>query len=1364
MKKTGLTFAVVMVMIMTGSLKGVVRQVPVPYATIQAAINDCNDGDIVRIANGTYTGEGNRDIDFDGKAITVESENGYLNCGIDCGGSASEPHRGFIFQNNEGPNSVVSGLTIMNGYADWGGAIYCIWGSPTITDCRIILNTAVYDGGAIYGGDGPINNCGIGSNTAGSDGGGLARCDGTISNCIIRGNTATGGSSPSGGGLYRCDGTISNCLISNNHADSYGGGLSRCDGTISNCKITNNTAGDYGGGVEECGGLVINCTIVENTATTNGNALSSCHGAISNCIIWDNGSSDKVLFWSSIPLYSCVQGGSDGTGCTGNNPLFVDPGLDDYRLNPGSPCINTGKFAYCMSLPCSDLDGNLRNVGLEIDMGCYEYKTTSGLDSDGDWLEDSSEPGYENDPDRDSDGLVDGIELMLGTNLFNPDPPIDWNVPSPNTPTIQKALFFSREGEQITVQTGTYKENILIGGRNIILKSTNPDNPSVVSATNIDADTDNNAGTANGRVVAFLGTENANCQILGLRIINGDDVMGGGIYGAGTLAGIIDCMIDENNSQDRGGGVYDCDGEISNCSVVNNTSSKGGGLCRCDGQINFCSFSYNDASTGGAMADCQGTINNGFIQYNSANYGGALYNCDGTIINTDVNENTAAYNGGGLYDCDGIISLCTILDNTADENGGGLFQCQATISTCAIIGNTASTGQGGGLYFEQDSTAEITNCTITENMADVQGGSGIHCDDSDLTVTNCTISGNGQDSYGGAGFWCRNDSYATVHNCIISHNNNNYYQFVCNTGSTADVSYSDIWDWSSWPGEGNMNRDPCFVSVIGGDFHLADNSPCINTADPCDDYSGQLDMDHQPRLIGPRVDMGSDEVMFYYTLTIPATCGGTTDPAPMTQIYSGGSPIEVTAVPSAYCPFELDHWKLDGADADPNNPYSIVMNADHVLYPVFTLTGPTCWQIVTVDSNDDVGFDTSVALDNGDNPHISYYDDANGDLKYAYYDDGWHTETVDSDGDVGLYTSIATDSNNNPHISYLDATNVNLKYACYDPCVGWNIETADNNSNVGEYTSIAIDSNDNPHISYLDTTNWVLKYTYYDPCNGWNIETVGGDSVGGYSSIALDSNDNPHISYYSSGNLKYACKDGTWFTETADSNASVGWYSSIATDSNDNPHISYYDAANNDLKYARKDGTWNVEIVDSDGDVGQYNCLALDSNDRPHISYHRWTGGALKYARKDSVWYTEIVDSDYAAGEYTSIALDTGNVPHISYYFLFMTGNLKFATPDYDGDDVAVYTDKCPDIYDPNQIDADLDGIGDLCECYAANVDGADPVDFEDFAELAFDWLLTGSGLVGDTDGNGTVDFWDVAQLAQQWLCDCHQPVESCCP
>jgi hypothetical protein len=88
----------------------------------------------------------------------------------------------------------------------------------------------------------------------------------------------------------------------------------------------------------------------------------------------------------------------------------------------------------------------------------------------------------------------------------------------------------------------------------------------------------------------------------------------------------------------------------------------------------------------------------------------------------------------------------------------------------------------------------------------------------------------------------------------------------------------------------------------------------------------------------------------------------------------------------------------------------------------------------------------------------------------------WATEIVDSAGDVGYYTSLALDSNDNPHISYCDATNRDLKYIRMSGGVWSAPITLDNAGDVGYYTSLALDSNDNPHISYQDHTNIDLKY------------------------------------------------------------------------------------------------------------------------------------------------------------------------------------------------------------------------------------------------------------------------------------------------
>ena len=222
-----------------------------------------------------------------------------------------------------------------------------------------------------------------------------------ITNVTISGNSATN----VGGGMFNVSSSpaITNVAISGNSATQFGGGMFNDNSSpaITNVTISGNSATQFGGGMfngNSSSPTLTNVTISGNSATNGGGIFNeNSSPQINNSIIWGNMASIDANVRNSIggaPAYAySIVGGVAETGVTDTDPLFVNwlnpstttmpTTLGDYRLQFGSPAINTGSNSLYLTARGianftgeKDLAGNPRLIGI-IDMGAYEFNATT---------------------------------------------------------------------------------------------------------------------------------------------------------------------------------------------------------------------------------------------------------------------------------------------------------------------------------------------------------------------------------------------------------------------------------------------------------------------------------------------------------------------------------------------------------------------------------------------------------------------------------------------------------------------------------------------------------------------------------------------------------------------------------------------------------------------------------------------------------------------------------------------------------------------------------------------------------------------------------------------------------------------------
>ena len=602
---------------------------PAASTSIQSAVDAAVEGDLVSVTDGTYRVFAQVAVT---NGITVVSVHGAGATTVE-GGYPATTNRCFYLNHS---NAVVDGFTITNGVSLASGGGVFINGGGSLFNCSLAGNACGSWGGAVYiSGEGLVSNCLISLNWAQSGGGLRLENLGAAERCTISGNSAF-----SGGGVH-CNwgGSLRNCLVVDNVA-RFGGGLyASYGGRAQNCTFSGNTA------TGNCGGIFFNTDSAE-------------HGIyVQNCISYGNvdlalGNSNyyKATAYNVTQCeFSCLGPPLGEHSITGN-PQFV--GAGDFRLMPGSPCLNSGTNLDWTGLGV-DLDGVPRLVGTNVDLGCYErtpfhYVHTKGTVV---WPYLST-----HDAARDIQDAVDaagyGDTVLIEGKVFSP----------PRGVVVSQVMTLAK------APGSSGMPGINGGGSNRCLRL----------MTNAVAD--------------------------GLILTNGYADVGGGAYlaGGGVIRNgrLVDCRAGA-----YGGAVFIAQsGLVQRCSLWQNAAltNDGGAIYLAQGGVveNCVLWSNSGVKAGGIFLDHGGVVRNSLLTRNQARgaaqpgRGGAVLTYyTGTVENCTLAFNAARDSGGGVYaDHGGHFKNVIVFSNAAPDGTNYLVSVSATWSNCCTV---PAIGAGG---------------------------------------------------------------------------------------------------------------------------------------------------------------------------------------------------------------------------------------------------------------------------------------------------------------------------------------------------------------------------------------------------------------------------------------------------------------------------------------------------------------------------------------------------------------------------------------------------------------------------------------------------------------------------------------------
>jgi len=590
-----------------------VLEVPDDYETIQGAIDEADEGDIVFVQPGEYFE--NIEIQSDitiGSRFFSTGEEQFIHLTIIDGN-----RNGTVVDiEDTGAQMLLTGFTICNGVSDeFGGGIRSRNSQETLSHLFITDNQAQIGSGICLTQSGThLDWITVTRNNASQRGGGIycgiSHDDEDVIPEFNHVTVSDNISDEGAGGISfdRVSPRLNDVYILRNEASDFGGGIScvNSEPILTNVLIAENQSGGDGGGIRlfRSNPVLNNVTVTRNvTERETGGGLSileDSHPVIINSIFWDNEPPDVEFFSDDYIIdiaYSDIMNGREafdgqgelnwGMGIINDDPLFAFPDFGDYHLTEDSPCIDAGD-------PESQRDPD----GTFAEMGAYHFPQ----------------------------------EFDFSRIFIVPD----------DFQTIQEAIDVSQWGDTVLVRPGRYEENIEFGGQTIVVGSLfmRTRNPAYIDSTVID-------GGENGVVVTINRGEWHDAVLCGFTIENGAGREGGGIFIYNSWPTIDHCLITGNAAEDGGGGIYCYGGGpvIESCTITANQAEEGGGAFHAK---NFGQFNVNNSIIWGndpeeVVFSPDADVNSIWISYSDIEGGeqGIVTNFNGDVFWEDgsIDEN-----------------------------------------------------------------------------------------------------------------------------------------------------------------------------------------------------------------------------------------------------------------------------------------------------------------------------------------------------------------------------------------------------------------------------------------------------------------------------------------------------------------------------------------------------------------------------------------------------------------------------------------------------------------------------------------------------------------------------------------------------